>query len=90
MQPTQRVRQQIKHLTLWRSTFYAGDFPTTPRLSFKELLKVYLVFCNLCHAYAAPQHRELALQANALSFPMDKSRGLPRVLLAIDLPTVLF
>jgi hypothetical protein len=49
MQRLQPVQQQIKHLTLWRSTFYVQDFPAQPAMSsFKELLKVYLVFCNLC------------------------------------------
>jgi hypothetical protein len=45
---TQRVRQQIKTLTLWRSTFYVPDFLAQPAMSsIKELSKVYLVFCNL-------------------------------------------
>jgi hypothetical protein len=51
--------------------------------SVKELMKVYLVFCDLCHTNAASQHEELALRANALSFPMSKARGLPRVLLNV-------
>jgi hypothetical protein len=51
-------------------------------LSFKELQRLYLLFCDLCNIVCGllPQ-QELALQANALSFPMAEARGLPRVLL---------
>jgi hypothetical protein len=62
MQRLQPVQQQIKHLILWRSTFYVGDFPRQrPMSSFKELDTVYLVICNLCYRNAATQHKELVL-----------------------------
>jgi hypothetical protein len=83
MRLTQRVRQQIKHLILWRSTFYVADFlRQRPMLSFKELQRLYLLFCALCNTVCGmlPQ-QELVLRTNALSFPMAKARGLPRVLL---------
>lgn len=57
MHPTQRrqrVPQQIKHLTLWRFTFYAGDFPLQrPMRSIKELHKSIAVVsernCGIRH-----------------------------------------
>ena len=81
---TQRVRQQIKKLTLCRSTFYVQDFPAQPAMSsVKELDKVYLVICNPCYRDVPLAHRELALRANRLSFPMSKARGLPPVSLTL-------
>jgi hypothetical protein len=77
MRLTQRVRQQIKHLILWRSTFYVADFlRQRPMLSFKELQRLYLLFCALCNTVCGmlPQ-QELVLRTNALSFPMAKARG---------------
>jgi hypothetical protein len=80
-QPTQPVQRQIKRLDLWRSTFYVPDFLAQPAMSsVKELPKVYYAICNLCHTNAAAQHKELPLVGgNALSFPMSKARGMPRV-----------
>lgn len=49
---TQRVRQQIKCLTLWRSTFYVADFLPQPAMSsVKELKTLYLVICDLCERF---------------------------------------
>lgn len=52
----------IKPLTLWRFTFYAGDFPLQrPMRSFKELHRLYLVICDLCEPFMRCAHRELPL-----------------------------
>jgi hypothetical protein len=48
MRLTAHVWQQIKHLILWRCTFYVHDFRgQRPMYSFKELQRLYLVFCAL-------------------------------------------
>jgi hypothetical protein len=76
MQRLQPVQQQIKHLTLYRSTFYVADFLRQPAmLSFKELSRVYLVICNLCYQFLGYAHRELAFSQQALD-PMAEARGL--------------
>lgn len=51
--------------------------------SIKELKKVYPVLCNLYNSFMVYAHWEWPLVGgHALSFPMDKSRWLPRVLLS--------
>jgi hypothetical protein len=77
MQPLQRVQQQIKHLTLWRSTFYGADFlHQRPMSSFKELLKVYLVFCNLCN-WNVPSAWGIAARWRQQALdPIAKARGM--------------
>lgn len=78
---TQQVRQQIKCLTLWRSTFYAEDFPLQrPMSSVKELHRLYLVFCNLCnpvltHGELATRQQGIGLRANAGLTPYLKLGG---------------
>ena len=67
---------QIKQLTIWRSTFYARDFLSQPpMLSFKELIKVYYLICNLCYTNVRYAHGELACSQQALD-PMAEARGL--------------
>lgn len=74
---TQRVRQQITHLAVWRSTFSVADFlRQRPMLSIKELSKVYQCMCdpyNVC-LRRVPQ-QPLALQANAGLTPWLKRGG---------------
>jgi hypothetical protein len=71
---------QIKQLIFRRLIFYVQDFlAQRPISSIKELDKVYSLICTLCYQNAATQHRELALQANGLSFPMAEAMGLPPV-----------
>jgi hypothetical protein len=75
---TQRVWQQIKHLTIWRSPFYVQDFPgQPPMLSFKELGKTVSVYLlPIQWFYAAVPHWELAWrQANAALTPYLKLGG---------------
>src|SRR5229473_1462177 len=82
---TRQAWQQIKQLTVWRSTFYVQDFPgQRPMLSIKELGKsvsVYLL--PLQYLYAAVPHWELALVgSNTRLTPWLKSGGCARALLS--------
>jgi hypothetical protein len=76
-QLTQPVRQQIKPLTLWRSTFYAGDFPLQrPMRSFKELETLYPVFCTLCNSHVAAPQQGIGLAGQQPLDPIAEARGL--------------
>jgi hypothetical protein len=79
MHPTQRyerVAMRIKHLILWRSTFYVADFlRQRPMSSFKELVKVYQLFCNLCYLKCGCATRGIGLRANVALTPWLKRGG---------------
>src|SRR5262245_46506809 len=85
---TQQVWQQIKELTVWRSTFYAEDFPLQPPMSsIKELGKLYPVFCDLCEPFMGCAHWEFALVgANAGLTPCLKPGGCASGLLTDTTP----
>jgi hypothetical protein len=75
---TERVRQQIKRLTLWRSPFYGADFRHQPAMSsFKELDRVYKFNCYQYNGLMGlSPHGELALfGANVALTPWLKRGG---------------